>query len=431
MDCGKTAEDILQAVRVGGADMGECTVSNSETTEVYYESGKISMVRSVLNHTAAIKVIRGRKKGSVTTNACDAVSVNTAVADAFEAAAHAPEDSAEGVAELKENRAFAAGERRPDRERLYTLLREFLDTVRREYPKISFDSVSVGHSFREKVYRNTNGVELREAKGFNEFEAMFMAKDGETTSSFNYFGVCFDELDTPLIERGMARTLLAETERQLQPETLHGKFEGDLIITPACLPTFLYYAQSNFLSDGVLIDGTSIWKDALDTPVASELLTWRSLPESGGLPGASRLTGDGYTAKDMAIIENGILKNFCLTRYGAAKTGLTRSANTQDCYVVEPGERSLEEMIASVENGLLLNRFSGGNPSPNGDFSGVAKNSFLIRNGKIAAAVSETMISGNIAALLKNIVAVSRERVSDGMTVVPWVKAADVTISGK
>ena len=99
--------------------------------------------------------------------------------------------------------------------------------------------------------------------------------------------------------------------------------------------------------------------------------------------------------------------------------------------MVEPGERSLEELIASVENGLLLNRFSGGNPSPNGDFSGVAKNSFLIRNGKIASAVSETMISGNIAALLKNILAVSRERVSDGMTVVPWVKAAGITISGK
>ena len=33
-----------------------------------------------------------------------------------------------------------------------------------------------------------------------------------------------------------------------------------------------------------------------------------------------------------------------------------------------------------VERGVLLGRFSGGSPSPSGDFSGVAKNSFLIEN---------------------------------------------------
>ena len=421
----------MAAMRAGGADMGECTVSNGETTEIYYESGKISMVRSVLNHTASMKAIKGQKKGGITTNACDADSIAAAVAAALDAAAHAPEDEAEGVAEAIDNNVFQSGRRRPDRDKLYTLLREFLDTVRREYPKISFDSISVGHTFSEKVYRNTNGVEMREEKGVNRFEAMFMAKEGETTSSFNSCGAYFDDLDTPLIERGMTRRLLAETERQLAPEILEGKFEGDLVLTPASLPEFLCYAQINFLSDSVLIDGTSIWKDALGTSVASELLTWRSLPEADLIVEGSRLTRDGYAAKDMTIIEKGVLKSFCLSRYGAAKTGLARSANTQICYVVEPGENSLEEIIASVENGLLLNRFSGGNPSPNGDFSGVAKNSFLIRNGKIAGAVSETMVSGNIAALLKNICAVSHERVADGMTVMPWVRTSGVMISGK
>ena len=101
------------------------------------------------------------------------------------------------------------------------------------------------------------------------------------------------------------------------------------------------------------------------------------------------------------------------------------------CYVVDAGETKLADMIASVENGLLLNRFSGGNPGANGDFSGVAKNSFLIKNGKIAGAVSETMISGNIARLLSDIRAVSAERVTDGSQIVPWVQVAGVTISGK
>ena len=120
-----------------------------------------------------------------------------------------------------------------------------------------------------------------------------------------------------------------------------------------------------------------------------------------------------------------------VNRYGAAKTGRERSANTQSCYVVDPGETTLAEMIASVSNGLLLNRISGGAPASNGDVSAVAKNSFLIRDGKIAGAVTETMLSGNIAAMLKQITAISKERISDGASILPWIKTTGVTISGK
>lgn len=431
MDCGKISEDILNALRQGGADMGECVVSAGETTEIYYESGKISMVRTVLNQKAAVKSIKEQKKGTFATNALTENTASEAAAAALAASEQAPADPAEGVAEYTENRIFARGSRTPDRDRLYTLLRDFLDTVARDYPKISFDSVSIGHSYGEMTYRNTNGVEMRESDGYNTFSTMFMAREGEKTSSFNYFGFVFNDLDTPLLERGMARTLLAETEQQIAPQPIEGKFEGDLIITPACLMDFLETAAGNFLSDGAMIEGTSIWKDSLNRPVASELLTWRSMPESPDLVATDRVSGDGYAAKNMTILEKGILKNFCLSRYGAAKTGRERSANTQSCYVVDPGETTLAEMIASISNGLLLNRISGGAPASNGDVSAVAKNSFLIRDGKIAGAVTETMLSGNIAAMLKQITAISKERISDGASILPWIKTTGVTISGK
>ena len=99
--------------------------------------------------------------------------------------------------------------------------------------------------------------------------------------------------------------------------------------------------------------------------------------------------------------------------------------------VMRPGDRSLEEIIASIEKGILVGRFSGGQPSTNGDFSGVAKNSFLIENGKITHAVSETMISGNLADMLQNVVAISRERVADGSSVLPYAAFDGITVSGK
>ena len=133
----------------------------------------------------------------------------------------------------------------------------------------------------------------------------------------------------------------------------------------------------------------------------------------------------------MVIIENGILKNFTLSRYGAAKTGKGRSANYGGSYCVDAGDKSLSEIISSVKRGLLLNRFSGGAPAINGDFTGVAKNSFLIENGRVKDAVSETMVSGNLATLLKNITMISSERVNDGEEILPWVKASGIVISGR
>jgi len=76
-------------------------------------------------------------------------------------------------------------------------------------------------------------------------------------------------------------------------------------------------------------------------------------------------------------------------------------------------------------------RFSGGNPSNSGDFSGVAKNSYLIKEGEIAQALTETMVSGNFADMLRNITAISLERVDYGYAVLPWVAVSGVTISGK
>ena len=75
-------------------------------------------------------------------------------------------------------------------------------------------------------------------------------------------------------------------------------------------------------------------------------------------------------------------------------------------------------------------RFSGGEPSPNGDFSGVAKNSFLIQDGKLGCAVNETMISGNLADMLKNIGGISAELVCSGSYALPWVVFRNVVISG-
>ena len=65
--------------------------------------------------------------------------------------------------------------------------------------------------------------------------------------------------------------------------------------------------------------------------------------------------------------------------------------------------KKMEDMIKEIDKGILLCRFSGGSPSDNGDFSGVAKNSFYIENGEVQYPISETMVSGNIVDMFQKV----------------------------
>ena len=69
-----------------------------------------------------------------------------------------------------------------------------------------------------------------------------------------------------------------------------------------------------------------------------------------------------------------------------------------------------------MKRGALVGRLSMGQPAPNGDFAGVIKNSFLVENGEQKGALAEVMISGNVAQMMNNIEAISRESLDFGGT---------------
>lgn len=133
----------------------------------------------------------------------------------------------------------------------------------------------------------------------------------------------------------------------------------------------------------------------------------------------------------MTIIDKGVLKTFMLSLYGAKKTSRDRALNSGRAYVIEPGEKDLDEITKSIKKGIVVARFSGGMPSNNGDFSGVAKNSYYIEDGKIMYPVSETMASGNLYEMFNNIIDISSDRVDFGSTILPRIAVSGITISGK
>jgi PmbA protein len=85
--------------------------------------------------------------------------------------------------------------------------------------------------------------------------------------------------------------------------------------------------------------------------------------------------------------------------------------------------------MAGVKRGALVGRLSMGSPAPNGDFSSVIKNSFLIEDGVVGPALSGVMITGNMARMMLDILAVSAERIDTGSVVLPWLRIANLHFS--
>ena len=144
-----------------------------------------------------------------------------------------------------------------------------------------------------------------------------------------------------------------------------------------------------------------------------------------------RYTGDGFLSENYDVIKDGVLQSFMLNLYTSNKTGYERAKTSAADLVIEGGDTPYHEIIKGIKKGIIVGRFSGGQPSNNGDFSGVAKNSFLVENGEITGAVSETMINGNLAEMLNNLIAISSETVKDGASVLPYMAFDKIVISGK
>jgi PmbA protein len=421
----------LESLRESGADKAQCVLCKNKKYEMNVESGAISLLRTTLDTSLSLTVIKNNKKGTISINKTDEDSIKEAVRNVFELSLNSDADEAYDIAPHQTSKEFSTGDSEPDMDKMHDLLKGYIAAVKTAYPSINLMDTIMSFDSSVKYLVNSNGVDFKESKGIYNFSSMFAAKEGEKSSSFNYSGSSMLSLEKDLMDCGSVKTLLKQSVEQLDTKALVGKFQGDVIITPDCLSDLIDAYIGIFLSDGSLISGTSLLKDKLNEKVASEWLSIYSKPVSEEISDGYHVTSDGFEAENIAIIEKGILKSFLLSQYGARKTNLERAKNAGQCYVIDPGTESFEDLVKGVEKGIILARFSGGMPSSNGDFSGVAKNSYYIEKGEIKYPISETMISGNLYETFNNIKGISKERVVNGSTVLPYICASGTTISGK
>ena len=427
----ETARYALEKLKEAGADKAQVGVTEGLVEEFNVDAGEFSLIRSVFSSSIGMKAIKDQKKGTISLNSLDPADIAEAAADCVRAAESGAVDPAVTISSETRNADFTDGVLTCEKDAFFDSVIRFTEDVKREFPKIMLEQVIAEYSCGKHAVANTNGVLLTEMDGSYNISVMYSAHDGEKTTSFNYFDVETLDPSANLMDLGMTRTQFARAEAELEAAPFNGKFLGTAVFSPICMGDVIGVITGSFCGDYALIEGTTPWKDSLGKQVASECFSLSVIPQDERVICGEKITADGYRSENYSVIKNGVLESYCLTEYGANRTGLARSKSTSGCVEVTPGDKPLEEMIAGIEKGILVCRFSGGEPASNGDFSGVAKNSFLIENGKITRPLTETMISGNFAEMLRRVEGVSAETLIDGSGVMPYVAFGGVTVSGK
>ena len=418
----------LDTLKKAGADKATCSMNMTEKKELNVEIGEMTLLRTTFNNNMGISVIKDQKKGSTSINKTDKNSIDTAVALVMAMAEGSQPDEAYDIAEQQPSKSFSKGDDSANLDTMYQSLEEFVDYVKSTYPKIQLEAAIMDFNHSRSFFQNTNGVDFEIREGMYGFSPMFLSKDGKDTSSFNGTGFSALKVEKPLHEYGSIDTLLQQSVEQLHTQNISDKFVGQIVVTPDCISDFLGFITSD-ISDGKMISGNSLYSEKLNEQITHPKLTFHSRPVSKEIVDGYFITSDGYVAENSTIVDNGILKTHLLGIYGAKKLSKSRAVNDGGAYIVDAGDKPHAEIIKNIDQGVLLARFSGGSPANNGDFSGVAKNSYYIKNGEIKHPLTETMVSGNIREMFENLDEISSDRIDFGSGILPWISFKGITVS--
>lgn len=153
-------------------------------------------------------------------------------------------------------------------------------------------------------------------------------------------------------------------------------------------------------------------------------------PTIHGGRSSKQFDSEGLVLKKRTVIDKGVLKSYYIDTYYGKKLEMEPTTGSTTNLVLEPGSKGIEEMLASLDKGVLVTGFNGGNTNGStGDFS-YGIEGFLIEKGKKVKPVSEMNITGNIIDLLMNLAETGDDVLTNSSWRMPSVRFDNVAFSG-
>jgi PmbA protein len=442
----EVGRDAVRRALLKGADQAEVFAARSGEARVQLESDDVSIARSDEEEGFGIRVRLRGVTGFAATNDRSAESLDEAIEAALALARVSPADPhdelcAPGEA-LRVESLYDPAVAEVGVDAVAQRVGELAERVRALDSRARIDSGWISLATQTAALASSTGIEVAERSSEAQALLVGMGVDGDAVGSLDYeqIAVCslgeFEREMSQLPARFVSKVVAG---LDAQPGR---SFSGTLVLAPEAVAEFLLPPLVGSLSGQAVRTGKSRFKERLGEAIASDAFSLADDGSLPGRPGSRSFDREGVAPAPLSLIERGELRSFLYNTREARATGRERSTGHAfggsttppgigpSNLVVEAGGLDQKRLLEEVERGILLNRFSGNSDPVSGDFSGVAKGSFLLERGAPPAAIQETLVSGNLFDLLDAISGISRQRRWIGGSVLaPAIRIEGVSVT--
>ena len=428
--------DLLQACLAQEDGFVELRYHSKTFRSLTAEKGKIERTSIRRRSGIGIRVLEEGTWGFASTGRLDPDSIRRAIADARLAARASASYRRHKLGSLPSVRLAEGDFAEPGIEEvlnkpLEAKIQMALDAeaqARASSRQISSASCTYNEIYEEKAIATTDGANVSFRLVRPEFRISAIAEqDGQLSSGSESIGVtggwdCLFRQDPGQMAEKAAATavdLLSARHPEGGRKTV--------ILSPSIVGLLVHEAIGHTVEADFVLSG-SVAAGKLGHRVASDLVTLCDSGHSeyhGGAGGSIPVDDEGVPTQKTTVIEKGILKSYLHNRETAAHFGVEPTGNARaweyadqplirmrNTYI-EPGDQSLDEIIASTADGFFLDGARNGEADSTAEFMFGAERAYRIKDGKLGELVRGVTLTGNAFEVLQTVDAVSQDFVWD------------------
>jgi len=442
------AENAVKSAVKKGAAEAEAYVYEGQATNVGIELGQITKSNRIIDQGIGIRLAVNKAVGFAYTNIIEGHNVvESTILKALSAArANKPDPDWKGFPEKK---PYATAEKLFDpkildlrSEGLVDIASSMLNAAVSVNKRVFPIEGGAGAAYLSSAIANSNGIAAFDKGTIMECSLAAVAKEKNRVTP-----VCFEfnaerayDVDPAWVGKEAARLAVSALKtKQIKTETTK------LVLTQFALQELLYYTLINAVKADNVQRNQSPFKGRVGEKVASQNVT---IYDNGVFPSGLRtwtFDGEGVPHQKTALIEEGVLRGFLYDNYTAKKEGVESTGNASRAgylstpsieatnFHVTPGNKTPDELLGEVDDGLLIYYLQGAHSSNpvSGEFSVVATPAWKIRKGEITHSTRGVMLAGNIFEALKNVSIVANNERKMGQLIAPWIIVENVRVIGK
>ena len=219
-----------------------------------------------------------------------------------------------------------------------------------------------------------------------------------------------------------------------------------VIFTPDGTASAMVLPLMTAFNGKTVLEGASPIGSKLGQQVFDKRLSLWDDPTLPFRPGSRPCDDEGVPCRKMTLIDKGVVKHFLYDLQTAARAKTRSTGNgrrgtggglpspSPNAFVFNNGNTKFEDMVKDIKDGLVVESLMGAGQGNTlgGDFSGNVLLGFKIENGKIVGRVKDTMVSGNIYQLLKNITATGSDgKWVGGSLFMPSLYISNVSVASR